>query len=132
MTYDSTRLLVTRFRECFRFYRDAIGLAPRCGTEDDTYADFATGATGISLFDPREMTETLRTCDRPPRLAAQDAVCLVFGVGDVDAVCDRLRTKGVAIVAPPTDHPEWRIRTAHVRDPEGNLIEINQPVARGL
>jgi catechol 2,3-dioxygenase-like lactoylglutathione lyase family enzyme len=26
------------------------------------------------------------------------------------------------------DRPEWGIRTAHFRDPDGNLIEINQPL----
>lgn len=24
--------------------------------------------------------------------------------------------------------PDWGIRTAHLRDPDGNLIEINQPL----
>lgn len=128
MTYDSTRLLVTRFRECFRFYRDVLGLEPRFGTESDTYADFATGSTGISLFDRREMAAVLGTDDLPARTAAQDSACLVFGVDGVDAVCARLRALGVTIDAPPTDHPDWGIRTAHFRDPDGNLIEINQPL----
>jgi len=129
MTYDSTRLLVARFRECFRFYRDALGLEPRFGTEDDTYADFATGATGISLFDQREMAAAVGTANLPARPTAQDATCLVFGVDDVEAFCARLRARGVQIVIPPTDHADWGIRTAHVRDPDGNLIEISQPLS---
>jgi catechol-2,3-dioxygenase len=28
----------------------------------------------------------------------------------------------------PASHPEWGIRTAYLRDPDGNLIEINSQI----
>ena len=37
-----------------------------------------------------------------------------------------LLAKGVTVLVPPTDHPDWGIRTVHFRDPDGNLIEVNQ------
>ena len=128
LKYDFTRLLVTNFRECFIFYRDVMGFTPTFGTENDTYADFSTGAVNIALFDKHEMATTIRTENLPAKAESQDRVCLVFGVASVDEASEYLRTKGVTLVAEPADHPEWGIRTAHFRDPDGNLIEINQPI----
>ena len=39
-----------------------------------------------------------------------------------------LRAQGVALVAEPQDRSDWMIRTAHFRDPDGNLIEINSSI----
>jgi catechol 2,3-dioxygenase-like lactoylglutathione lyase family enzyme len=128
MKYAYTRLLVTNFRDCFRFYRDVMGFAPGFGTEDDTYADFVVGETNISLFDKAEMSQVLGTPDRPARPAAQDHVCLTFGVESVDEFYRTLTEKGVQVAVPPADHPDWGIRTVHFRDPDGNLIEVNQPL----
>jgi lactoylglutathione lyase len=126
--YEFTRLLVSNFKACFRFYRDVLGFQANFGTENDTYADFSLGAVNISLFDKKEMSEVLGTSHLPAQVDAQDKVCLVFAVDNVDAVCRQLKAQGVRPVTEPTDHSDWGIRTAHLRDPDGNLIEINQPV----
>jgi predicted enzyme related to lactoylglutathione lyase len=126
MKYAFTRLLVTNFRDCFRFYRDVMGFEVGFGTEDDTYADFVLGETNISLFDKMEMSQTLSTLDHPSRPVSQDHVCLTFGVEDVDEFYETLMDRGVDVLVPPTDHPDWGIRTVHFRDPDGNLIEVNQ------
>jgi predicted enzyme related to lactoylglutathione lyase len=127
--YTFTRLLVSNFKDCFRFYRDVMGFTPGFGTEDDTYADFTLGAVNISLFDKAEMSAALGTSARPTQSAAQDSVCLVFGVEDLDAAYQQMVARGGNCVVGPTDHPDWGIRTAHFRDPDGNLIEINQSLA---
>ena len=127
--YDYTRVLVSNFTECFRFYRDALGFQPSFGTEDDTYADFAVGTTNISLFDRAEMSEALGTSDLPIDARAQDRVCLVFGVDDLDAEHRRLIALGIRFVVGITEHPDWGIKTLHFRDPDGNLIELNQPLS---
>lgn len=131
LRYEYTRLLAQDFRACFRFLRDVLGFAPVFGAEHDTYADFDAGPVHLSLFDRREMSEAVGTAALPDRVAAQDAVCLVFAVADVDAVVARWAALGVAPAVPPTDHPDWGIRTAHVRDPDGRLFEINQPLTLG-
>lgn len=129
MKYTFTRLLVENFKECFRFYRDVMGFQPGFGTEDDTYADFVVGETNISLFDKNEMSQNLGTLDKPARADSQDHICLVFGVENVDEFCRTLTAKGVLLVAQPTNHPDWGVRTAHFRDPDGNLIEVNQSLS---
>lgn len=126
LKYEFTRILVTHFKDCFRFYRDVLGFQPGFGTEDDTYADFSVGAVNISLFDKAEMSAALGTSGLPVSVPAQDKICLTFSVEDVDAFCAAATAKGVALTVGPTDHPDWGIRTAHFRDPDGNLIEINQ------
>lgn len=47
-------------------------------------------------------------------------------VPDVDEQAVTPREEGVELVAEPTDHPEWGIRTLHVREPDGTLIEFNE------
>lgn len=128
--YEFTRLLVSNFKACFLFYRDALGLQVGFGTENDTYADFVLGPTNISLFDKQEMSEATGTAHLPTNSQGQDKVCLVFAVKNVDAFCQQLNKKGIKPAVEPTDHPDWGIRTAHFRDPDGNLIELNQPLAK--
>ena len=127
--FEYTRLLVMNFKACFLFYRDIMGFKATYGSENDVYADFDTGATTIALFGRQNMSEAIATTNLPLQAKAQDAVCLCFGVENVDAACEELKQKGVGLVAEPTDRTGWGIRTAHFRDPDGNLIEINQPLA---
>jgi len=47
---------------------------------------------------------------------------------DVDAEYQRLEAAGVAFVEKPTDYGQLRIAT--LRDPEGNLIQLLQPIRR--
>jgi len=124
--YDYTRLLVTNFKACFLFYRDVMGFQSSYGTENDTYADFNTGSVSIALFDQQEMSAAIGTAHLPAQANAQDKVCLIFGVEDVDATCHQLENQGIQLTAGPGDHPDWGIRSAYIRDPAGNLIEIYQ------
>jgi len=126
--YEFTRILVTNFKACFFFYRDVMEFTPGFGTENDTYADFSVGAVNISLFDKQEMSAVMGTSHLPASASAQDKVCLVFAVDNVDEACQRIQARGVTLETEPTDHTDWGVRTAHFRDPDGNLIEINQPI----
>jgi catechol 2,3-dioxygenase-like lactoylglutathione lyase family enzyme len=128
--YEYTRLLVSNFKACFLFYRDIMGFQAGFGTEDDTYADFITGSVTIALFDKNEMSAAVGTSQYPANLNGQDKTCLVFAVENVDSASNQLITKGVDLVVEATDHTDWGIRTAHFRDPDGNLIEINQPLPK--
>jgi lactoylglutathione lyase len=54
---------------------------------------------------------------------------IAFEVQDVDAFARQLRRKKVRLLMGPTDRPVWHLRTIHLRDPDGYLIEVysNQP-----
>ena len=126
--FTYTRLLVTDFKASFLFYRDIMGFKATYGSEDDIYADFDTGPTVLALFGRQNMSEAIGTTHLPLQAKAQDAVCLCFAVENVDATCEALKRSGIGLVIEPTNQTGWGIRTAHFRDPEGNLIEINQPL----
>lgn len=125
-TVTHVRLLVTAYTDCFHFYDDVLGLDATFGDADSGYADFDTGDVTLALFDADEMADAL---DESPRSGANgDRACVVIRVDDVDRTAATLREENVAIVAGPADHPEWGLRTVHVRDPDGTLVECNEPL----
>jgi catechol 2,3-dioxygenase-like lactoylglutathione lyase family enzyme len=129
MQLNYVRLLVNDFTACFRFYRDVLGMTVTWGEEGSGYADFAVDDSfSLALFDRSDMAQALGTAHLPANAEAQDRVALIFGVEDVEAATQALTRQGVSFVTPPTDHPDWGIRTAHFRDPDGNLIEIFNPL----
>lgn len=128
MQMTHIRLLVDNFAECFQFYRDVMGFTVQMGAVDEpTYAEFVPGHGGfvLALFGKAAMAEAIGTIDLPPMAPAQDRLVLCVAVDDVDGMAQQFRDDGVALITEPTDIPAWGLRAAHVRDPAGNLIEIN-------
>ncbi|MFI9159306.1 VOC family protein [Kitasatospora aureofaciens] len=127
------RLLVTRFAECFDFYRAVLpaltGANLVKGAPEGPYANWDVDEQAVlALYDRGAMAAALGTDGLPaqPTAPAQDAAMLVFRVDDVDKALALCLQHGGALVAPATDHPEWgpTLRSAHLRDPEGHLIEL--------
>lgn len=128
LRYSYTRLLVSDFSACFRFYRDVLGLMPMFGDENGTYADFDAGGVAIALFSRQEMADAVGAGSLPSALDAQDHVALIFTVADVDAMATELASRGARFVREPHDRPDWGGRVAHFRDPDGTLIELFQSI----
>jgi lactoylglutathione lyase len=129
MKLYNTRLLVKDFRTTFLFYRDTLGLTPTSGDEDGVYTEFQTGGALLALFQSDLMEQVLGG-GQPLSIHGRDQAALVFEVADVDEAVGQLQARGVAFQTLPEDRPDWGIRTAHLRDPEGNLIEVYSPLAR--
>ncbi|HZC27132.1 MAG TPA: VOC family protein [Actinopolymorphaceae bacterium] len=129
MQLTHVRLLVDSFSRCFRFYRDVLELRPYWGDEDSGYADFrtGTGCSALALFSRQSQVDVSGSLGGGGT-GDRDRVALVFRVPDVDETATRFGDAGVAIVAGPQDQPEWGIRTLHLRDPDGNVIELNSPL----
>lgn len=123
-SFTHVRLLVRDVTASMRFYRDVLGWRPRF-PEDSVYQEFDTGSVLFSLYQQDLMSDVTGTLGKPVRLDARDVVLLSVHVENVDAAIADLQAKGVQIVVPATDRPVWALRTAHFRDPDGNLIEIN-------
>ena len=126
------RLLVTRFPEVFSFYQavlpELLGAKLIKGSPDSFYANWDVDDQAILvLFDRSRMAATAGTEGLPETAApSQDRTMFVCRVDDVDAGADLCVRHGATLVVPPTDRPDWgpTLRTAHLRDPEGNLIEL--------
>lgn len=128
MPIQHTRLLVHNFAECFRFYRDALGLTVTWGDEEDSYASFTDGegdGPTLALFRRQAMAEVVGSAKLPSDAFCQDRFMLIIQVEDVDATVDKLRERGVQLTVGPQDFPDWGIRAAYLRDPDGNLIELS-------
>jgi lactoylglutathione lyase len=132
LKFDRPRLLVANFPECYRFYRDLMGLKVTWGDENNSYASF-TDREGkesvLALFKRQAMAEVVGTSDLTLDASAQDRVALIFTVDDLDSTTVHLKSQSVSIVLEPLDYPDWGIRSAYFRDPDGNLIEINSGLA---
>jgi catechol 2,3-dioxygenase-like lactoylglutathione lyase family enzyme len=126
MYLSQVRLLVSDFDVSFRFYRDVLRLRAAMGAEGEGYAEFVTGddASAIALLDRQQMAAAVG--DLGDTTARSDRFNLCLNVENVDAAAKQLRQRGVQFVTEPTDRPDWMGRTAHFRDPDGNLIELYQ------
>ncbi|MFD0526346.1 VOC family protein [Kitasatospora arboriphila] len=84
----------------------------------------------LALFDRAALAAALGTgpSGTGPALGGSDGggVMFVCRVGDVDAGYALCLRHGAEPVTAPTDRPQWGpgLRTAHLRDPEGTLVEL--------
>ena len=116
------RLLVDDVAETADFYRDHLGFATRFEAPG-VYLELTYADTILGVYARELMTAIVGATSPAPGPAL---VCV--DVADLDGVAARLEDAGIDLVAPVTDRPEWVLRTLHVADPAGNLVEVNQPL----
>jgi len=129
MELTQIRLIVSDFHAAFRFYRDVLGLKPQASSDAGPYAKFSlpNGTAAIALHDRADLAQVL------PQLTATneggERALIVLKVDDVDATFAQLRQRGAHVEKEPGDR--WgSLRVAYLRDPEGNLIELQQWLAQ--
>ncbi|MEH1795470.1 MULTISPECIES: VOC family protein [unclassified Nostoc] len=118
------RLLVSNYKDSFLFYRDLLKFDVDWGDEDSGYAEFNTGYLKLGLFKKELMAEVVPRIEQPSYVANRDKTVLIFAVDNVDEVYEQVKNHNAIVVTQPQDRPDWGIRTAYFRDPDGNLIEI--------
>ena len=128
MKLTHVRLLSDDLEALARFYRDVLGLEVTLDAGDGVYKELRAGAVILGLF-RRDLMGQMIGSDLPPPARA-DAVALTFEVDDVDAAAARVRERGAELVGEPRDYEVAFLRVAHLRDPDGNLIELNAPLGR--
>ena len=129
MELAQVRLLVTDFRACYRFYADVLGLKPQSGAQDGPYEKFspAAGSAGIALEDRAMMAQVIGDLSGAPDGYRS---LVVLRVDDLDEYCEQIVARGAEILhgpAPMTD----RMRVAHLKDPEGNIVELQEWLLMG-
>lgn len=120
-------LAVSDVERSLAFYRDTLGLEVEAVYDDPPYATLVAAGARLSLAEQGRPAE-----DRPgvelsaPRDPSTANVVLVLEVGDARAVHGRLEAEGVRLLAPPYE-PPWGGCRFFCLDPDGYLVEIEQP-----
>jgi catechol 2,3-dioxygenase-like lactoylglutathione lyase family enzyme len=125
------RLLVRDFPAAVDFYRNALaelyGVHPVKVIPEAQYANWdLDGQTGLVLFGRAMIADTIGTDALPPAATVQDSSMLVFKVDAVDPAVETLEKLGATVLSPAQDRPHWgpNLRTAHLRGPDGTLLEL--------
>ncbi|MDX2596552.1 MULTISPECIES: VOC family protein [Streptomyces] len=124
MELAQIRLLVTDFPACYHFYAEVLGLTPQSGATEGPYEKFSphAGSAGIALQDRAMMGGVLAELGGA---ATGHRSLVVLRVDDLDAYCAEIGSRGATVLhgpAPMTD----RMRVAHLKDPEGNMVELQE------
>ncbi|MFD5516678.1 VOC family protein [Streptomyces sp. NPDC127066] len=124
MELAQVRLLVSDFATCYRFYSEVLGLKPQSGAAEGPYEKFSpvTGSAGIALQDRAVMTEILGELGDA---VAGHRSLVVLRVDDLDTYCEQVVSRGATLLHGPAPMTE-RMRVAHLKDPEGNLVELQE------
>ncbi|MFJ9146559.1 VOC family protein [Streptomyces sp. NPDC102270] len=124
MELAQVRLLVTDFAACYRFYAEVLGLKPQSGAVQGPYEKFspATGSAGIALQDRSMMAAVLGELGDT---ATGHRSLVVLRVDDLDTYCEQIAARGATLLHGPSPMTD-RMRVAHLKDPEGNLVELQE------
>lgn len=101
------------------FYRDTLGLEEIGAFDGRNIVFFDTGETAIELIEAEP--------DAPAGAFAH----LAFQVANCDETYQALREKGIEFHVEPRSFPETnpQVRIAFFRDPDGNELELVEPLA---
>ncbi|RWZ60360.1 VOC family protein [Halobacillus fulvus] len=126
MELTHIRLLVDDYQKSFLFYRDVLGFEVEWGDGHSNYADFkGLGGAKLAIFERKQMEAALGN-ENYPR-TEQDHSLVIFRVKSVDNFYNEWKND-IAFLSEPVSQPEWMIKVIHFRDPDGNLIELNEPL----
>ncbi|MBF9068319.1 VOC family protein [Streptacidiphilus fuscans] len=125
MELTQIRLLVTDFPAVYRFYRDVLGLTPQFDNEEGPYAKLspARGAAAIALQAREQVAVLLPDVAQGPATEVRALVAL--RVDDLDKAVAGIRQRGGTVDAGPAPMGD-RLNVAYVRDPEGNVVELQE------
>lgn len=84
---------------------------------------------GLAIYPSNAMTEAIGNADKSLPVGYREKSLVCFSVDSVDATCKELLAKGIEFINMPIDMPGWGGRVVHLRDPEGNLIELFSPLS---
>ena len=130
MKFINVRLLVDDFPATMHFWHDVMRLPMTYGDESMGYAYFDTGSSGVELLSRDGFAAALGEATPAPKRVGREAV-LVFQVDDVDAAYAELVEHGATSVMGPQDRAAWGVRSAHLSDPDGHIVEIYSQLSGG-
>ena len=127
VTRAGTILAVADVERSLAFYRDMLGFELEATYDDPPYATLARAGARVSLAQQGHPAE-----DRPgvsmvaPPDPSRLAAILVLEVQDCLGAHRELTAAGVRFLAEPYS-PPWGGHRCFAVDPDGNLVELEQP-----
>jgi len=127
VTRAGTILAVADVERSLAFYRDMLGFELEATYDDPPYATLARAGARVSLAQEGHPAE-----DRPgvsmiaPADPSRLAAILVLEVEDCLGAHRELTAAGVRFLAEPYS-PPWGGHRCFAVDPDGNLVELEQP-----
>lgn len=121
MDVHDVRLLVADSERSKAFYRDVMGMEVFVDVPG-TYAELQAGGVAVGVYVKDLMAERIGA----DRVAPAGGALLCIRVDDADSAFQELVTKGATPVGEPHDETTWGLRVAHVADPDGHVIELDQ------
>ena len=89
------------------------------------YASFDTGEEqGLGLYKKEFMAEVMGTTHLSAHSESQDAFVCIFEVDELEQAVRNIENNSGQCVTKIQDRPDWGIQAVHLRDPDGNLIEL--------
>lgn len=127
MKLTTIRVLAARFEETVAFYRDVLQIPVR--VDAGVYVAFDAGGFELGIYRRDLMAEIVQSIPTLPE-ASSDSLLINIEVDALDEVIAQLRERGVDFLTEAHEQAEWGMRVTHLRDPEGNLIELYEVLAR--
>ena len=138
LKYICTRLNVQNYTDCKLFYQNILGFKVSLADDVEEYAELDSGATKITILNRSRLKDCIDSILVPRGSANETAtydrhdakILLSFAVPDLDDAISHLKAKGVPIFSSPWQFPQEGLTggllSACIRDPDGNLIELEQ------
>ncbi|MCM6778562.1 VOC family protein [Nocardia sp. CDC159] len=127
MRFGGVTLMVSDVAATASFYANAFGLSQVFADPDGT---FVVLGSGVAEEQPASALtiEHWRKIENYARPTSPGGFRVLLEHEDVDAVYDSALAAGATDALPPTIRP-WGQKVAAVRDPNGVIVEIGEPIA---
>ena len=122
--FDLIGLFAKNLPEMVAFYRDILGLEIDWNGEGP-YAEFQHEGIRFAMYSRQELPGLLgQIPEYPTKLNGTFELAINVGQPEnVDSKYKEIIAKGGKVIYPPRNEP-WKMRSAMIADPEGNIIEI--------
>ena len=123
--FDMIGIFVSDLAKMVAFYRDVLGISIDWDGKGP-YAEFKHEGIRLSMYERKELPKLLgQTPEFPNKLNGTFELAINVGAKEnVDIKFEDIISKGGVVIYPPRDE-QWKMRSAMVADPEGNMIEIS-------
>jgi catechol 2,3-dioxygenase-like lactoylglutathione lyase family enzyme len=131
LKYICTRLNVQNYADCKIFYQDVLGFNVSSADDAQEYAEMDAGGTKITILNRTRLKDYIDSIESATYDRRDAKIVLSFAMSNLDEAIAQLKAKDIPIFSRPWQHPEEEglmggFITACIRDPDGNLIELEQ------